>query len=125
MADCRALLNLGHTFAHAIESIEGLDHRHGEAVSIGLVAVTGYARRRGVIDERTAGEILSVIEDVGLPVSLPATVAVDRLMDAMRYDKKNLAGRTRLVVPHGLGNVEVHDDVDEADLRSAWAAVQR
>jgi 3-dehydroquinate synthase len=119
----RMWLNLGHTFAHAIEAHQHLHLRHGEAVSIGLVAAAHYARSTGRIDADQQGAIEAVIERLGLPSALPTPVAIGRLVNAMRHDKKITAGRLRLVLPRGIGSVEVVGDVDLDALSAAWARV--
>jgi 3-dehydroquinate synthase len=119
----RARLNLGHTFAHALEAQPDVDVRHGEAVSIGLVAAAHCAGRVGRLDAEGAGRITATLERLQLPVELPRPVDLELLMEAMRYDKKKRAGRMLLVVPVGLGDVEITDDVPEDVVRDAWVAV--
>jgi 3-dehydroquinate synthase len=139
----RALLNLGHTFAHAIESISDLDIRHGEAVAIGLIAACEVARslKRMAPDEFTLIHqtitrcdlpSLLVKDCAGAPMREPRALdldleracadqlTVDRLMQAMAFDKKVLDGQRRLVLPRGLGAAEVVDDVPEQFVRAAW-----
>ena len=118
----RALLNLGHTFAHAIEADQQLGVRHGEAVSIGLAAAMDCAVRTGRMDADRA-RVNAVLETFGLPLTLPARTAVSGLMHAMQFDKKAVGGRARLVVPEGLGAASIRDDVPEAVVTAAWATV--
>lgn len=119
----RAVLNLGHTFAHAIEALAHGTVTHGEAVAVGTVA----ACRLGALVAGCPGEVESAVRDAlgrtGLPVAVPAGLAVDRLLAAMATDKKRRGGVPRLVVPHALGVVRVHDGLDAAAVRQAWAAV--
>lgn len=122
-AGSRALLNLGHTFAHAIEAQPGLDVRHGEAVSIGLAAAAYCAVETGRLDAAGRDRVTAVLEALGLPVSLPATLAVDDLVRAMRYDKKSAAGRVRLVLPRGLGAAEIVADAPPRLVEDAWRHV--
>lgn len=119
----RAWLNLGHTFAHAIEAQPGLGLSHGEAVAIGLVASASYAAGSKRLDEASRRRVKAVLERLGLPVRLPRAVDAEHLLAAMRYDKKVSAGRLRLVVPSGLGAVEIEEQVNERLLRAAWADV--
>ncbi len=116
----RRWLNLGHTFAHAIEAHEHLRLRHGEAVAIGLVAAAEYARGSGRLDEAGQARVERLLERYGLPRRLPEPVDAAQLVNAMRHDKKITGGRLRLVLPRGLGAVEVVDDVDPEVLRAAW-----
>ncbi|MCH8152895.1 MAG: 3-dehydroquinate synthase [Planctomycetes bacterium] len=119
----RAVLNLGHTFAHAIEAQQDLDVHHGEAVSIGLVAAADCALSTGRIDAPQQQRIAKALQRFGLPLRLPRPVDADQLMRAMRYDKKALRGRMRLVLPVGLGAVEITDNVAADVVQSAWAHV--
>ncbi|MHC4127673.1 MAG: 3-dehydroquinate synthase [Planctomycetota bacterium] len=119
----RALLNLGHTFAHALESRQELDLRHGEAVAIGLVAAAHCAARTGRLDTADEGRVAEALDLLGLPLRVPAPVEADALARAMRYDKKVIAGRRRLVLPVGLGAAEITDDVPADVVRAAWAHV--
>ena len=119
----RAVLNLGHTFAHAIESLAHGAVTHGEAVAIGTVA----ACRLGTLVAGCRGEVESAVRDavgrVGLPSAVPAGLAVERLLGAMAADKKRRGGVPRLVVPHALGDVRVHGGIDPSAVRQAWSAV--
>jgi 3-dehydroquinate synthase len=119
----RALLNLGHTFAHALEARQHLDLRHGEAVAIGLVAAAHCAARTGRLDSSDVQRIAGVLEVFGLPVRMPAPVETDELIQAMRYDKKVMGGRLRLVLPTGLGAAEITGDVGADVVRAAWEHV--
>ena len=119
----RALLNLGHTFAHVIEPIEALDLRHGEAVAIGICAAARCAHETGRLardDEKRISDLLGM---AGLPTRLPQPIDAPRLIDAMGYDKKVAHGRLRLVLPTALGRAEIADDVPREAVVSAWHAV--
>jgi 3-dehydroquinate synthase len=109
----RAVLNLGHTVGHAVETLSGYDLRHGEAVAIGMVA----AARIAVALSRADGALVERIEGVlrrwGLPVRCPP-FTVDEVWAAMAHDKKRRAGRLRWVVPLAVGEVEIFDDVPPA-----------
>ena len=119
----RAVLNLGHTFAHAIETFPTLDVHHGEAVAIGLVAAAACAVATDRLEAADAARIESLIRLLGLPVTLPDAVAVDRAIAAMQYDKKVAGGRLRLVLPCAIGRVEIADDVPIEIVRDAWRRV--
>lgn len=122
-ADRRAVLNLGHTFAHAIEPIAKLDLRHGEAVSLGLCAAAHVSRQRGMIDDRQLGRIEAIVAAFGLPARLAQPIDVSRLIAAMQYDKKVADGRVRLILPRGLGAAEIVNDVPQAAIDAAWRHV--
>jgi 3-dehydroquinate synthase len=119
----RALLNLGHTFAHALEARQHLDLRHGEAVAIGLVAAAHCAVRTGRLKPGDEQRVAEALDAHGLPQRLPAPAPVDVLTRTMRYDKKVAAGRRRLVLPVGIGAAEITDDVPDDVVRDAWAHV--
>ena len=118
----RASLNLGHTFAHAIEPVEQLDLRHGEAVAIGLVAAASCAAELGMLEPDRVSRLRSIIELVGLPTSLSAPIQAAQLIDAMRFDKKAHDGRLRLVLP-GSSGVSIHDDIPIEVVQRAWKIV--
>jgi 3-dehydroquinate synthase len=119
----RALLNLGHTFAHAIEPIEALDLRHGEAVAIGLCAAARCAGETGRLDSEVEQRIARLLEQAGLPTRLPRPVEVEPLIDTMGYDKKVAGGTMRLILPIALGRARIVTDVPEKVIVTAWRAV--
>ncbi len=119
----RALLNLGHTFAHAIESIPQLKVRHGEAVSIGLMAAAHCAVKTGRLTADQHEQIEKLLTIFGLPIRLPSPVDEQRLLAAMRYDKKATQGRTRLILPSGVGRAELVGDVPGEVVAAGWAGV--
>ncbi|MBM43907.1 MAG: 3-dehydroquinate synthase [Phycisphaerae bacterium] len=119
----RVVLNLGHTFAHAIETDESLDLKHGEAVSIGLVAATALAEHRGMIEGDWADGLRDLLAGIGLPVSLPLARDPAELVTRMRFDKKVHSGRHRLILPSCPGRVDCIDDVDEESIHHAWMQV--
>jgi 3-dehydroquinate synthase len=119
----RALLNLGHTFAHAIESMPSLHLKHGEAVAIGLVAACSCAMQTRRIDPLWAEEVAGVIRACLLRVRLPRAAPLTALVHAMQFDKKARAGRLRLVLPVARGRCEIVDDVPKEVIESAWREV--
>ncbi len=119
---CRALLNLGHTFAHAIEPISELGLFHGEAVSIGMVAATSCAEACGLIDGDRADQLRKLLTSLGLPIRLPMPVAIERVLNLMRVDKKAIDANIRLVLPTNDG-AEVVDNVDDSAIALAWTSV--
>jgi 5-deoxy-5-amino-3-dehydroquinate synthase len=119
----RALLNYGHTLAHALEIATEYRLAHGEAVAVGLVYAARLARQLGRIDQSRVHEHIEVVAgEYGLGVSLPAGLDPARLVDLMRRDKKALDGLT--FVLDGLAGVEVVPDVDEAAVESALAEME-
>jgi len=117
----RALLNLGHTFAHAIENVAGYgQYLHGEAVAIGLVLATRLSVALGKVEKPAIGRVERLLTSFGLPVRLNAALPVDALMRAMQRDKKNKAGRLRFVALSSLGRAETVEEVDPALARELW-----
>ncbi len=113
----RAVLNYGHTFAHAFETVGGYGAwLHGEAVSAGMVCASRLAERRGLIAADVTARQVRLLGRFGLPTA-PKRWPVEDLMRVMRSDKKNVAGRLRLVLPGQLGEVALFDDVPEEDVR--------
>jgi 3-dehydroquinate synthetase/shikimate kinase len=112
--DVRRSLNLGHTFAHAIESASGYAIPHGEAVSMGLVASATLGERLGVTREGTATRLRALLRRLGLPVAAPAGLSPDAMVAAIGADKKRRAGASVFVVPAdgGAAAVEGLDPVE-------------
>lgn len=123
----RALLNLGHTFGHAIETEQGYgapgndNLNHGEAVAVGMVLAARLSARLGMSSEADTDQLRDLLLRYELPVEIPAGLAPEALLARMRLDKKNLAGRLRLVLWRGIGHAEVVADVDEADVLTVLA----
>ncbi|MGH9137639.1 MAG: 3-dehydroquinate synthase family protein [Acidimicrobiales bacterium] len=113
----RAILNYGHTLAHALETAGQYDLRHGEAVATGLVYAAELARRLGRIDDARVAEHRRVVASYDLPTGLPESADLDELVAVMRRDKKAISGLT--FVLDGPAGVEVVAGVDEADVRAA------
>ncbi|MBO0731873.1 MAG: 3-dehydroquinate synthase, partial [Acidimicrobiaceae bacterium] len=109
----RALLNYGHTLAHALETAGHYDLRHGEAVGIGLVFVARLARRLGRIDDRRVAEHERVVAGYDLSTSVPPGLSAEELVEVMRRDKKATGGGLTFVLD-GPQGVEVVADVPAA-----------
>jgi 3-dehydroquinate synthase len=109
----RALLNLGHTFAHALEAAAGYDEqvlRHGEAVGCGIVLAARFSAAQGLLDAGDAARIEALVAKSGLPARLanlagidPAGLAPDVMLAAMAQDKKNEQGRLTLILMRAIG----------------------
>jgi 3-dehydroquinate synthase len=119
----RALLNLGHTFAHAIEAVAADDIKHGEAVAIGLVAAMSCAAKRGRFAAAEHETITNLLERFQLPLRLPKPLDASKLSRAILSDKKAAQKKVRLVLPDGIGAASVIDDADDAEILRAWGAV--
>jgi 3-dehydroquinate synthase len=113
----RAVLNYGHTFAHAFEAVGGYGAwLHGEAVAAGMVCASRLAERLGLIDRPVTERQRRLLEAFGLPTA-PRAWPADDLLAAMRIDKKSLAGRLRFVLPRRLGEVGLVEGVAEEEVR--------
>lgn len=113
----RAILNLGHTFGHAIETDRGYSQwLHGEAVAAGMVLALELASRRAWIDSQEVDALCRLLEQVQLPVKPPADMAAERFLELMARDKKVIDGRLRLVLPREIGRACVVDDVTDSEL---------
>ena len=106
----RARLNLGHTFAHAIEVCANYGTRHGEAVAVGLVAALRLSARLGLTNHSLGERIETLLTRLALPTR-HGIDSVEDLWDAMSRDKKARAGRRRFVLVGGIGQVDVVPDV--------------
>lgn len=115
----RALLNLGHTFAHAIETHTGYGTwLHGEAVATGLCMAADLSVRLGGLTNDDAERVQTLIQRAGLPVAVPAGMTPERFLDLMGHDKKVQAGKLRLVLLKALGQATVSADFDQAALQA-------
>jgi 3-dehydroquinate synthase len=120
----RQLLNLGHTFGHALEAATGFSERllHGEAVAAGMALAFGFSARRDLLPAAEAERAIRHLAEVGLPTS-PQDIAgelpsVDRLMDLMAQDKKIKRGMPIFILVRGIGAAFVDSGVDARDVRA-------
>ncbi len=117
----RALLNLGHTFAHAIETAALFGAwLHGEAVAAGLVMASELAARLGMLDREVVTRLEALLTAAGLPTR-PPPVGGSRLKALMMVDKKIAGGRQRFVLPEALGASRICADIPEAELDAVLA----
>lgn len=108
--DIRALLNLGHTFGHAIETAMGYgEWLHGEAVGAGMLMAAWASAKRGWISTTEVQHIEALLVRAGLPVRSPANISVAEYLQHMAVDKKNVDGRLRLVLLKAVGQAVVVD----------------
>ena len=118
----RAVLNLGHTFGHAIELVSNFVVRHGEGVALGLVASARMAVALGRCDAALAVRIERVVERLGLPTHL-AGYDAGAVLAAMGHDKKRAGKTLRFIIPQALGDVVVIDDPGRSVVRAALESV--
>lgn len=108
----RALLNLGHTFGHAIEAHMGYGNwLHGEAVAAGMVMAARTAEQLGTFSASLTERLITLLTRAGLPVNGPQQMLAEDYLPHMMRDKKVLSGELRLVLPTGLGKAEVRSGV--------------
>ena len=120
----RALLNLGHTFGHAIEQVAGYgEYLHGEAVAIGLCAAARLSQKLGYIGGADVMRIENVVAAHGLPVKLRAPLEIEALFAAMARDKKVRGGALRFVVLKRLGEAATQDNVQPELAEESFAEV--
>ncbi len=113
----RALLNLGHTFGHAIETGMGYGQwLHGEAVGCGMVMAARMSARLGWIDEQAVARTTELVARGGLPTEPPAEMSAERFLELMAVDKKVIDGTLRLVLLKAIGQAVVTADFDPAAL---------
>jgi 3-dehydroquinate synthase len=120
----RAILNLGHTFGHAIETHMGYgEWLHGEAVATGMVMAADLSFRQGWLAQKDVTRIVALLEKAKLPVSSPEEISVERFKELMSVDKKVLDGRVRLVLMNELGNAFVTDEFDSEHFDATLSSI--
>ncbi|HEY0310580.1 MAG TPA: 3-dehydroquinate synthase [Luteimonas sp.] len=124
----RALLNFGHTFAHAIEAEQGYGRgdalNHGEAVAVGMVLAARLSASRGMATEADAQRLAGLLAAMGLPTRLPHGLDPKLLLSRMRLDKKALASGLRLVLWEGPGRARVATGVPDAAVLEVLSAAR-
>jgi 3-dehydroquinate synthase len=113
--DIRIALNFGHTLGHAIESATEYSgaYNHGESVAIGMLLAGEIAMRLDMFPEKDFFRLKNLIKKAGLPLMVAGDVPIRKILDSHCYDKKFSSGVNRFVLPTGIGNVEVIDDIPE------------
>jgi 3-dehydroquinate synthase len=120
----RALLNLGHTFGHALETAAGFSDRllHGEAIAVGMALAAEFSVRLGALASDKAARVRRHLAAAGLPASLGEVTGgvpdADRLIDLMAQDKKVRRGRLTFILLRDIGKAYISGDVDPAQLRA-------
>lgn len=120
----RALLNLGHTFGHAIENVAGYgEYLHGEAIAVGFVAAAQLSAVYGYITQSDVDRIVRMVKAHNLPDRLKSPLKLDSLFSAMQKDKKVRAGNLRFVVLESIGRAITKDDVSRDLVEDVWRSV--
>ncbi len=118
----RAILNLGHTFGHAIETHMGYSNwLHGEAVAAGMVMAADLSRRLGHISDEEVKTLVTLLKKVNLPTVPPKNMPPERFLELMSVDKKVIDGQLRLVLLESLGRAVVDDSFDMDALNDCLA----
>jgi 3-dehydroquinate synthase len=120
----RALLNLGHTFGHALEAAAGFSDRllHGEAIALGMALAFAFSAKRGLLPAAEAERVERHLAAVDLPIHLSSVPGglpgADRLMELIAQDKKVKRGRLTFILARGIGASFIAPDVDAAEVRA-------
>jgi 3-dehydroquinate synthase len=119
----RRILNFGHTAGHAVEAITKYRRfRHGEAVAYGMLVAAALASARGVLAATHQQALIDVIAGLG-PLPAIADISTGQVLEAMRHDKKVVAGRLHYVLPTSIGSTSIVDDVTGREMRAALRRV--
>jgi 3-dehydroquinate synthetase len=113
----RESLNFGHTVGHAVEMASNFAIRHGEAISIGMVAETRISEELGLSNAGLAQRLSRTLSRIGLPVEIPPSLDRTRLLDTMQFDKKRLSGVLRFSLPISIGQVKNGIEIDPEDVQ--------
>jgi len=120
----RALLNFGHTVGHAIERAgEYREFLHGEAISLGIVAACEISVRKAGLSEVERKKIVKTLEAFELPIRLPADFPKEKILSAIRFDKKFAAGQIRFVVVSKIGFARLATNVTMEDIEAGIAVL--
>jgi 3-dehydroquinate synthase len=123
----RAILNAGHTVAHALEQATGYRVPHGEAVGLGLVAECAVAARLGIAETALGERVSALLGRLGLPTRLSERLAAEQVMAAMATDKKNRRAAVRFALPRAVGAMDQGDGwtrtAPEGAIRAGLAAI--
>lgn len=120
----RAVLNLGHTFGHAIEQVSGYQISHGYGVAMGLVAAARLSADLDHCAPSLEGRIEAVLSKHRLPVRIPADLSAEAILQAMSSDKKKTAGQLRFILLRDVGDVFISRDVTESAVRETLESLK-
>jgi 3-dehydroquinate synthase len=99
----RAILNFGHTIAHALESVSSFEMLHGETVGVGMLAAANLGIELGITDPSASQRLNTALDMLNLPTRLPSSVDPERMLAAMTHDKKNRGGSVRFALLKSIG----------------------
>jgi 3-dehydroquinate synthase len=122
-AGLRRILNFGHTAGHALEAVTRYRrYRHGEAVGYGMLVAVELAAARGALARQDQAALANLVASLG-PLPPIADVSTSEVLEAMKHDKKMVAGRLHFVLPTAIGATTIVDDVTEKEMRAALKTV--
>ena len=120
----RALLNFGHTIGHGIERATDYQRiSHGEAVSLGMIAACNVSMKKAGLSQNQRDAIVDLLRKFELPTKLPTTVPREKIVDALKFDKKFEHGQIRFVVTPKIGSANLSREVTMEDIRAAVEAL--
>ncbi|MBI4181283.1 MAG: 3-dehydroquinate synthase [Chloroflexi bacterium] len=114
----RQILNYGHTVGHAIESVSDFKVSHGEAVAIGMLVAARISNKLGILDQSEVVRLKNIIAGAGLPTELPS-LETEKLIQAVRHDKKTWQGKTKFILPRTIGDVFISDEISHSIIAKA------
>ncbi len=121
--DRRRILNYGHTAGHALEAVTRYRRlRHGEAVGYGMLVAAELGVRRELLSEADREALSNLIGNMG-PLPSVSDLPADEIITAMHRDKKVVEGRLHMVLPRGIGDTQIVDDVSDRDIRHALKVI--
>ena len=106
----RSILNYGHTIGHAIESASDFNMEHGRAIAIGMLAAARISSKMGILDKNELIRLKGIVEKAGLPTEMP-NLDVEKIIQAMKHDKKVWQDKIRFVLLKSIGSVFITDEV--------------
>ncbi len=116
----RMMLNFGHTIGHAIEECCGYSLRHGECVSLGMLAACRLSRSVGLLEASVVERVEALLKQFQLPTQLEEGYDPDQILATIQHDKKKQAGVVRFVLLEGVGQPVIRDDVSEQQIREVY-----
>ena len=119
----RMALNFGHTIGHAIEDCCGYELRHGECVSLGMLAACRLSKALGLLDASVVARVELLLAALGLVTRLDRPIEFERIAETMRRDKKARGGAVQFVLLEGIGRPVLHGDLPDEAVRKAYESL--
>lgn len=119
---CRALLNLGHTFGHAVEAVSNFEITHGEAVAVGLVCAGELAVRLKLWQQAELERMRSLMQKLNLPSTLKKEWKFDDMLKSMLHDKKTESGNLKIILPNSIGSSIIQKNIPLELIRESMGA---